>query len=179
MGRKSLVVVWRDAVRDSEELDRTAKLVALILSTYMNGHGFAWPSQKTLAAGASLTTARAVPGAIRRLEVAGFLAIEWSRGRTSHSYTATLPTTANAVRRSEWATANAPHATANADASNRERRSHESAESRALHAAAADGAAARAPIEDECGRCGQRLPLPDDIYCADCLAELAEERASA
>ena len=83
---------------------RTAKLVAFCLSTYMNGNGNGWPSQDTIAAGGSITD-RAVFSATKRLEDAGFLVVERSRGRSSHTYVATLPLTANAVRRSEWATA--------------------------------------------------------------------------
>jgi hypothetical protein len=137
-GRKPLVAVWRDAVCDSG-LDRTAKLVALSLSTFMNGSGAAYPSRATIGRRASLSD-RGVDGALDRLEAAGFLAIERSRGRTSHRYGATLPVTANAVRRSEWATANevpgSEDATANLgtlnsepDAPNSERRSPESVES--------------------------------------------------
>jgi hypothetical protein len=154
--RKSLVAVWRDAVRDSKELDRTAKLVAFCLSTYMNGNGNGWPSQDTIAAGGSITD-RAVFSATKRLEDAGFLVVERSRGRSSHTYVATLPLTANAVRRSEWATATS---TAKGDARNPERHalnperrspeSVKSAESRALHAAdALRGATASA-----CPECG-------------------------
>jgi hypothetical protein len=56
-GRKGLVAVWRDAVRDSD-LDRTAKLVAFMLSTWIAGRGLAYPSKATLAKGASLGEGR-------------------------------------------------------------------------------------------------------------------------
>jgi hypothetical protein len=99
------VGVWRDAVRDSE-LDATAKLVAFVLSTYMNGRGCARPSKETLAAGASLSSGRrAVDHAVDRLEGAGFLEVERSRGRTANRYQATLSPTAHELRRSEWETA--------------------------------------------------------------------------
>jgi hypothetical protein len=174
-GRKPLVAVWRDAVRDAQELDRTAKLVAFILSTYMNGHGSAWPSQDTIAAGASLTD-RAVHTATVRLERAGFLEVERSRGRSSHQYVATLPLTANAVRRSEWATANGTAPNSERRSSNSERRSPESvesAESGALSAAAALwGDAASALIEDECIHCGERKPIHSRaLTCVICDAK--------
>jgi len=46
---------WRNTVRDCRELASTSKLVALVLSTYMNGDGRAYPSKTTLAAGTSLS----------------------------------------------------------------------------------------------------------------------------
>jgi hypothetical protein len=94
-------MIWRDTVRDSD-LDKTAKLVAFVLSTYIDSDGRAFPSQDTLAAGASLSD-RAVAMATERLERAGFLIIERSRGLRSHRYIVALPTTPNDVRRSERA----------------------------------------------------------------------------
>ncbi len=170
--RKSLVAVWRDGVRDARELDRTAKLVAFCLSTYMNRHGSAWPSQDTIANGASLTD-RAVQTATVRLEAAGFLEVERSRGRSSHQYVATLPVTANAVRRSEWATANGTAANSERHGLNSERRSPESvesAESGALAATGAfQGAAGRARV-DYCTNCGHQFATAaDDVFeCERC-----------
>ncbi len=112
MTRKSLVAVWRDAVRDSDELDRTAKLVAFCLSTYMNGHGFGWPSQDTLAAGASITD-RAVYSATLRLESTGFLEIERSRGRSSHRYAPRCPQQRTPFAVQSGPTANGTPPTAN------------------------------------------------------------------
>lgn len=176
MSRKPLVAVWRDAVRDSV-LDRTAKAVAWCLATFMNAHGLCWPSQDTLAAGASLSD-RAVHTATQRLERAGFLEVERSLGRTSHRYQAVLPSTANAVRRSEWATANRATSNPERRSSNGERGSHEDVEdveSGALHAAGAlEGAAAGALVEDFCCGCNEKLVLVDDIHCAGCKpAEVA------
>jgi hypothetical protein len=146
MGAKSKVAVWRDTLRDSK-LDRTAKLVGLTLSTYMDRQGLAWPSQDTIAAGASLSD-RAVCLATERLESAGFLEVERSRGRSSHRYAATLPPTANALRRSEWANSERHAPNSERRSSNGERRSPESgesAESGALaRSAAVNGAAASA-----------------------------------
>ncbi len=82
--------VWRDAVIDCDELDPTAKLIAVVLGRYMNGGGICWPSRRLIAqrSGKSEST---VDRAIRRLEAAGYLVIEWSRGKSSHRYTAALP----------------------------------------------------------------------------------------
>jgi hypothetical protein len=133
---KSLPAIWRDAIRDSA-LDRTAKLVAFVLATFMNRQGHCYPSQDTIAAGGSLTD-RAVHLATSRLERSGFLTVERSKGRSSHSYLAALPATANPLRRSEWSTANGTHSNSERHAPNSERRSPESAESaKALRASGA------------------------------------------
>lgn len=89
-GRKSRVILWREAIRDSE-LDRTAKLVAYTISTYMNASGEAFPSKPTIARGASLGQGlRAVDEAVRRLTDAGFLSVRRSR---SLQYTLAFPDT--------------------------------------------------------------------------------------
>ena len=172
MTRKSLLAVWRDAVRDSE-LDRTAKLVAHTLSTYLNGNGHGFPSQRTLAAGASLSD-RAIYKATVSLERAGFLEVEWSRGRSSHRYVATLPATANAVRRSEWSTANPASANPERDAPNPERRSHESVESAESGALSRDRrfeSAVALRVEDWCLACDSMTPhlhVDGDWRCERC-----------
>jgi hypothetical protein len=91
-GERHPLAEWRDSVRDAdrEVLDRTAKLVAFVLSTYMNGAGHAFPGKRTLAAGASLSK-RAVDTAIAKLEEEGFLTITHSRGHHRHSYQAVIP----------------------------------------------------------------------------------------
>ena len=177
MPRKPLVAVWRDAVRDSD-LDRTAKLVAYTLSTYVNRFGRAWPSRSSLAKGSSLTD-RAVDCAVRTLESSGWLLVQRTKGgkNSTNTYLIQLSPTANDIRRSEWQTANLTPPTANLTPLNSEPCSHESAESAESGATSADAAgsgAARALPEDHCGRCSQRLPLPDDIHCAGCLAQLAK-----
>ena len=101
--RKSLVAVWRDAVRDSE-LGKMPKLLCFVLSTYMNLRGTAFPSQDTLAAGCSASDT-GVRVATKTVVDAGFLEVEWSTGRSSHKYQAVLPATAKLLRRSEWETA--------------------------------------------------------------------------
>jgi hypothetical protein len=89
-GRKSLSAAWRDCIRDSD-LDQTAKTIALVLSTYMNGNGQAFPSKETLAHGASVSK-RAADTAVSRLEDRGFLTVKRTLGRQSNRYQAALPT---------------------------------------------------------------------------------------
>jgi len=81
--------VWRDAVRDSE-LEWVAKATLMTLSTYMNGRAEAWPSKEALAAGSGLSK-RAVDEAVKRAEVAGYLVVSRSRGRSSNRYLGAIP----------------------------------------------------------------------------------------
>lgn len=98
----SRLTEWRDAVRDAPELDKTAVLVAYTLSTYMNRNGEAWPSKETLAKGCRLGAGkRAVDKAVDRLEAAGFLMIQRSKGRSSNRYLATFPTAQTDARLKE------------------------------------------------------------------------------
>jgi hypothetical protein len=166
--RKGLSAVWRDAIRDSD-LRATSKLVAYTLSTYANGRGGAYPARQTLARGSSLTV-KAVDTAIRDLETGGFLEVARSRGRRTNTYCLTLPATANEVRRSEWSTANVTTANGERRSPNGERGTPKSSESvRKPVGGAQEGAPTMAL--DECAGCGKRRPLPDDIHCADCLAD--------
>jgi hypothetical protein len=80
---------WRIAVCESD-VDPTARLVALVLDTFMDKRGFAWPSKEAIAQRAGLSV-RAVDGAIERLEAAGLLLVVHSRGRTSNRYQAARP----------------------------------------------------------------------------------------
>jgi DNA-binding MarR family transcriptional regulator len=82
--------LWHKAVRDSE-LDPTAKHVGHVLGTYMNTAGDTFVGKKTLANGASLKSVRAVDGAIARLEAAGYLEIQRSKGRRPNHYVAVTP----------------------------------------------------------------------------------------
>ena len=86
----SFVNGWRTAIRDSD-LDSTAKLVAHTLATFADRAGTCWPSQGTLAAAVSMNV-WAVHKATQRLEAAGFLIVERSRGRGSHHYEFVFPT---------------------------------------------------------------------------------------
>jgi Helix-turn-helix domain len=88
----SRTAVWRDAIRDAE-LDRTAKLVAFVIGTYMNAAGKAYPSKRLIAEGCALGSGkRAVDQAVDRLEAAGYLRVRRSRGRVSFTYYANVPT---------------------------------------------------------------------------------------
>ena len=72
---------------------RTAKLVALVISTYFGGEDLsAFPSRSTIAVGASLSV-RAVEKALRRIESAGFIKVIWSNGGNNrpHLYAAVFP----------------------------------------------------------------------------------------
>jgi hypothetical protein len=88
---------WRLAIRSSD-LDPTARLVALVLDTWMNRHGVAWPSRSSIAAGCGITVKTAAR-AVDRLVAAGFLQVERSKGGKSdathyrsNQYCATFPT---------------------------------------------------------------------------------------
>jgi hypothetical protein len=180
--KKPRTGVWRDAVRDSE-LDSVAKCVAHTLSTWLNGHGTAYPSRETIAKGASLSV-RSVERAIVRLEAAGFLEVERSRGRSSHRYAIAMSSTASELRRSEWLTANESRRShsanseplsSNADshASNGVRRSPKSAES------AESGAALPlkgAPlVEDYCPLCGERFVGDGrSLTCEECAPRMVQ-----
>lgn len=75
---RTTLALWRDAVRDSRA-SRTAKLVAFVLSTYMNAVGHAWPGKETLATGCSLSD-RAVDRGVNELEGLGLLRVARTRG---------------------------------------------------------------------------------------------------
>jgi hypothetical protein len=172
--RKSLVAVWRDALRDSV-LDATAKLVGFVLSTYMDARGFAFPSKATLARGSSLGEGRrAVDQAVDRLEADGFLEIERSVGRHAFRYQATLPPTAHEVRRSEWATSQkeASNVARGAPSTSHQVRPKAVKALKAGNDAAASDGASSLP-EDDCLGCGRRRELvgPDFIYCRGCAVE--------
>jgi hypothetical protein len=100
-------LVWRKALRNDGAIDRTALLVAHTLSTYLNGRGVANPSRETLAAGSRLS-ADTVDRAVRRLEQAGYLEVERTRGggygdnRHTNTYRVWLPATAPWARLEEW-----------------------------------------------------------------------------
>lgn len=89
---RPFVVLWADAIADSE-LDATAKLVAHTLRLHMRKDGRAWPSIALLARRAS-SDSRTVQRAIARLEAAGFLLAERSRGLRANRYQAVLSTLA-------------------------------------------------------------------------------------
>ena len=79
---------WRNAVRDSD-LDSTSKLVALVLSTFMDSNGRCWPSRERIARAASLSV-RSVAIAMLRIEASGLLDVNHSKGRTANRYQAVI-----------------------------------------------------------------------------------------
>jgi len=75
------VPAWRQELRRTT-LDPTAKLVGLVLSTYMDGAGRAQVSRSTLADGCAVSVST-VLRAVRRLERAGLLGVDRA-GRLQH-----------------------------------------------------------------------------------------------
>lgn len=86
---RSLVMEWRDAVRDSD-LPAAVRLVALALSTRMSSSGSAYPSKERIATDCGLSK-RTIDRAIETLEAARLLAVSRSTGRSSNRYQA-IPT---------------------------------------------------------------------------------------
>lgn len=179
-GRKSLLAVWRDTLRDSE-LSSTVKLVGHTLSTWMNGRGTCWPSRSTIAKGASLSD-RSVDAALDKLSSEQFLEIKKSQGGNqehTNLYTATLPAGANEVRRSEWERANLTTPRGETDDSKGRtsfaQKRVESERKARTDAAAPDGASSVLCPEDDCPDCGKRVELvgPDFIYCRSCAVTRA------
>lgn len=74
-----VIAEWRNAIRDSD-LDATAKLVALVLSTYMNSAGECYPARATLAKNCRCAV-RTVERAVTRIESAGLLDVSRTAGR--------------------------------------------------------------------------------------------------
>jgi hypothetical protein len=84
----SFLMRWRDAVAESD-LSSSAKLTAHTLSTAMSADGECWPGKQWIGRRSSLSE-RTVYATTRELEAAGFLKVNWSRGQSSHRYTATI-----------------------------------------------------------------------------------------
>jgi hypothetical protein len=80
---------WRIGVCESG-IDPTARYVALVLDTFMDKRGFAWPSYRSIASRAGVS-ARTVERAVARLEHAGLLLVVHSPGRWSNRYQAAWP----------------------------------------------------------------------------------------
>ncbi len=164
---RSVVNAWRDAIRDSE-LDRTAKLVAFVVSTYMGTTGQAWPSKATIAQGAGLGAGkRAVDAAVDRLEAAGYLRVGRSKGRRPFRYFVAVPTwhpdatfinsnvaDFDAQRRTKRRPTSHPGAT----------ESYEIAEQRRARTDV------RASLSEKCVRCQGAFTTddPDEAYCGEC-----------
>lgn len=111
-------------MRDSD-LDVTAKCLAHTLSTYVSARSLsAYPSVGLLASGASVSR-RTAGLAIARLEEAGFIDVSRSLGRSSHTYTLTLPNRAA----NDQLTAQLTTLNRSVDDANRAAAAHKSAES--------------------------------------------------
>lgn len=88
--------VWARALRDHGPEDSTLRLALLVLRTYMNRDGEAYPSQATIAAGAALAEFT-VRRALARAEQSGWIERYERRGPASgqawrrHGYRATVP----------------------------------------------------------------------------------------
>lgn len=74
-----------DRVLGVEGVTTAEKLVLIILADYADDNGVCWPSMETIARKA-LVTERGARGIIRRLESAGYLETEVSKGRASSRY---------------------------------------------------------------------------------------------
>lgn len=104
---RSVVVHWRNVIRDDPDLDRTASHVAHVLATYMDADGVAdGVAKTTIARGAKLGRPdqkgnTAVDRALERLEAAGLLLINRSRGRRGYLYAAVIPRPDEGLARSK------------------------------------------------------------------------------
>lgn len=78
------VRIWSRAIQ-VPGLSAHKKLVLLILADFANDSGQCWPSIATIARQANLTE-RGVRGIIRRLEEAGHIRTEYSKGRAPNRY---------------------------------------------------------------------------------------------
>jgi hypothetical protein len=170
---RDLRIIWREALCESS-VDSTAKFVGLAISLRMNSEGFCYPGRELIAAYSSFSV-RTIELAVTRLDAAGWLYVKRSKGRVANRYYARLPQTANEVRRSEWATAKLPTFNREAHAVNGEAASPEvvvRGPKRVAGDLSTDDPSV-VPL-DYCGRCGRKRPLPDDIYCDECLQLLCE-----
>jgi hypothetical protein len=177
--RQHVATPWRWAIAGSD-LDATAKHVLLVVSLFTDTAGTCDPSRVLIAelAGRSVDV---VDRALTRGEAAGLITITRSRGRSRNRYHATIPTAAptrpfgkRQQPQNESPTAAKRPSNSRVGAA---RTSGTSELGGALDAAAAfRSAAARALPEDDCGRCGQRLPLVDDLHCVVCATKVAADR---
>ena len=176
MKGKSVPQVWRDVVRDSS-LDSTAKGVAYALTTWMDWRGHAFPGRATLAAGAGYAV-RTIDRAVPRLEKAGLLRVVRNGGRSkANYYIALLPERATESRRFEWERATLATEKGDSEAINSDRVSPESGKESGYESVGVDRSVTDPTTtvpDDYCGRCDKKRPLPDWIYCAECLQILSE-----
>lgn len=86
------VIIFRNAVRDSEELSSRAKLVAFVLSTYMDAEDLTcFPSVPTVAKGAGYSKRVPVQKALGELVKVGALCREIGGGHRPSHYEGQLP----------------------------------------------------------------------------------------
>lgn len=88
-------MLFQRAVRELPA-SQLVKLVGLILATFMDRDGVAWPSMDALARCAGCAP-RSVRRALRQLEAAGLLVCERSPGRRPNRYRASVPNPDTAV----------------------------------------------------------------------------------
>ena len=74
-------VRWSSSVWQNGPDDRTELIVLLALSDFANDRGSCWPSVKTIAAKARLSSPRAAQKVIRRLEARGWITVDLGNGR--------------------------------------------------------------------------------------------------
>src|SRR5262245_15819838 len=75
MTRRCSPAVWARALRDHGPPDAMMKLCLLTLKSWMNASGYAYPSQKSIAAGASVSE-KTVQKALKRAHKAGWIDVE-------------------------------------------------------------------------------------------------------
>jgi hypothetical protein len=170
--RRSPTIVWRIAVRESD-LDTTAKAVAYTLSTYMNGRERS-PPKRRFAAGASVSK-RAADRAVERLQLAGFLLVAKTKGRTSNRYAAALPT----VSAPTGLTVSPPTPLGDAnrvpgDTSTLYLVTSNRVNSDTRSSSEIEKEVGRHKLIDDCMKCGEHGPLTDtgsELLCDNCREE--------
>lgn len=86
------IIIFRNAIRDSEQLSSRAKLVAFVLSTYMDAEELTcYPAVATIARGAGYSKRRPAQRGLDELEEAGVLDREVGGGRNTSHYQGVLP----------------------------------------------------------------------------------------
>ena len=89
---RSFLLDWRNRLRDTKRpaLDVSAKAVGFVLSTYANADGSCFPGLEKIGDGASLSS-KSAGLAVSRLQRAGFIEVQRSKGRGSHRYKLVTP----------------------------------------------------------------------------------------
>ena len=165
-GTRSLLMRWSDALIESD-LRSTTKLVGLVLRKWLNSAGSAYPSQATIATGASVSV-KTVQKALRELVDAGFLTYRSrSNGRRSNQYQVVMPEdkhpAATSMPDELHRDANPEPSTRQWNDANGEPASHES-----LNESKKERVRER--VVDYCSNCGEEHVLRDLIedLCSEC-----------